>query len=159
MDSSYRETKKKGYDNMGPEMYDYRVTELRSSDSYRSVAGTTGRTLLLRDNTQETRLVHAVDDMDTVGLLVALSRPSCAAHTSAVLTALCWLQDFDLQRYLIRLLKWRRQDIVCAGLRGIQAHIKFIRNLITCVTIVPSVSQFIPAIRTCRRALSKYTLG
>jgi hypothetical protein len=44
-------------------------------------------------------------------------------------------------------------------LGSIQAHIKFIRNLIACVTIVQSVSQFIPAIRTCRRALSKYTLG
>jgi hypothetical protein len=90
IDSSYRETKKrKGYDNMGPEMYGYRVTELRSSESYRIVAGTTGRTLLLQDNPQETRLVHAADDMDTVGVLVAVSRSSRAAHTSAVLTALC----------------------------------------------------------------------
>jgi hypothetical protein len=48
---------------------------------------------------------------------------------------------------------------VCAGLRGIQAHIKFIRDLGTCVTIVPGVSQFIPAIRTCQHALGKYTLG
>jgi hypothetical protein len=31
--------------------------------------------------------------MDTVGVLVAVSRSSRAAHTSAVLTALCWLQD------------------------------------------------------------------
>jgi hypothetical protein len=55
----------------------------------------------------------------------------------------------------IRLLNWRRQDIVCAGLTGIQAQIKFIRNLITCLTVVPGVSQ----IRTCRLALSKHTLG
>jgi hypothetical protein len=27
MDSSYRETKKKGYDSVGPEMYGYRVVE------------------------------------------------------------------------------------------------------------------------------------
>jgi hypothetical protein len=65
------------------------VTELRSSHSYLIVAGTTGRTLLLQDNPQETRLVHAADDMDTVGVLVAISRSSCAAHTSVVLTALC----------------------------------------------------------------------
>jgi hypothetical protein len=49
--------------------------------------------------------------------------------------------------------------ISCARALGIQAHIKFIRNLISCVTIVPGVSHFIPEIRTCRRALSKYTLG
>jgi hypothetical protein len=73
MDSSYREMKK-GYDNIGPEMYDNRVMELRSSHSYRIVAGTTDRTLLLQDNPQETRLVHAVDDMDTVGVLVVVSR-------------------------------------------------------------------------------------
>jgi hypothetical protein len=32
-------------------------------------------------------------------------------------------------------------------------------NLNTCETIVPDVSQFIPAIRMCWRVLSKYTLG
>jgi hypothetical protein len=84
---------------MGPEMYGYRVTELRSLDSYRIVAGPTSRTLLLQDNPQETRLVHAVDDMDTVGVLIAVSRSSCVAHTSAVLTTLCWLQNFRLQRW------------------------------------------------------------
>jgi hypothetical protein len=83
------EIRTKGYDNMGPEIYGYRVTELRNSDSYRIVAGTTGRTLLSQDNSQATRLVHAVDDMDTVCVLVAVSRSSCAAHTAAVLTALC----------------------------------------------------------------------
>jgi hypothetical protein len=76
MDSSYRETKKKRYDIMGPEMCGYRATELRISDAYRIVAGTTGRTLLLQDNPQDTRLVHAVHDMDTVGVLVAVSRSS-----------------------------------------------------------------------------------
>jgi hypothetical protein len=74
---------------MGPEMYGYGFAELRSSDSCRIVAGTTGRTLLLQDNPQETRLVHAVDNMDTVGVLIAVSRSSCATHTSAVLTAFC----------------------------------------------------------------------
>jgi hypothetical protein len=83
------ERRKKGYDNMGLDMYGYRITELRSSDSYRIVALTTSRTLLLEDNPQETRLVDAVDDMDTVGVVIAVSRSSCAAHTSAVLTALC----------------------------------------------------------------------
>jgi hypothetical protein len=87
MDSSYRETKK-GYDNMGPEMYGYRVTEPRSSNLYRNVAVTTSRTLLLQDNPQETRIVHAVDDMDTVDVLVAVSRSSCSTYL-AVLTALC----------------------------------------------------------------------
>jgi hypothetical protein len=43
------------------------------------------------------RLVHTVDDMDTV-VLVAVSRLSCTAHISAVLTASRFLQDFDLQR-------------------------------------------------------------
>jgi hypothetical protein len=88
---------KKRYDNMGPEMYGYRVTELRISDSYSIVAGTTSRMLLLQDNAQETRLVNIVDDMDTVGVLLALSRSSYAAHTSAGLTALCLVQNFDLQ--------------------------------------------------------------
>jgi hypothetical protein len=87
MNSSDR--RKKGYDNMGPKMYGYRVTELRSSDSYGIVAETTDRTLLLQDNLQETRLLHAVDDMDTDGVLLAVSRSSSAAHTSAVLTTLC----------------------------------------------------------------------
>jgi hypothetical protein len=32
-------------------------------------------------------------------------------------------------------------------------------DLITCVTIVTGVSHFIPSIRTCWHALSKYTLG
>jgi hypothetical protein len=73
---------------MGPKMYGYRVTELRSSDLYRIIAGTTGRTLLLQDNPQETMLVHTVDDMDTIGILVAVSRSSCVGHTCAVLTAL-----------------------------------------------------------------------
>jgi hypothetical protein len=73
--------------------------QLRSSDSYRTVTRTTSRTLLLQDNPQETRLVHTVDYMDTVGVLVAVSRSSCAVHTSAVLTALCWPQDFELQRW------------------------------------------------------------
>jgi hypothetical protein len=84
---------------MDPEMYGYRVTELWSSDLYRTVAGTTGRTLLLQDNPQETRLIHTVDDVDTVGVLITVSRSSYAAHTSAVLTASHWLQDFDLQRW------------------------------------------------------------
>jgi hypothetical protein len=53
--------------------------------------------LLLRDNLQETRLVHAVDDMDTVDVLVAVSRLSCAAHISVVLIASRCLQDFDIQ--------------------------------------------------------------
>jgi hypothetical protein len=44
-------------------------------------------------------------------------------------------------------------------LGGIQAHIKFIWNLITCITIVPDVSKFIPAIRMCRCEMSKNTLG
>jgi hypothetical protein len=74
---------------VAPEMQAYRVTELRISDSYRIVAGTTGRTLLLQDNPQETRIVHAVDDMNRVDVLVAVSRSSRATHTSAVLTALC----------------------------------------------------------------------
>jgi hypothetical protein len=67
------------------------------------------------------------------------------------------ITDF-IRTYQIWLLNWRRQDIVRAGLRGIQAHIIFIRNLITCVKIVPGVLQFIPAIRMCQHALSKYTL-
>jgi hypothetical protein len=53
------------------------------------VAGSS--TLLLQNNPQDTRLVHAVDDMDTGGVIVVVSRSSRAAHTSAVLTALCWL--------------------------------------------------------------------
>jgi hypothetical protein len=77
------EGRKKGYDNIGPEMYGYRVTELRSLDSYSIVAGTTGRTLLLQDNQQETRL-----KMIWI-LLVALSRSSCVACTYADLTTLC----------------------------------------------------------------------
>jgi hypothetical protein len=83
------ERRKQGYDNMGPEMYGYRVIELRNSDLYSIVAGTTSRTLLLQGNSQETRLVHAVDDMDTVGVLIAVSRSACVVHTSAVLTTLC----------------------------------------------------------------------
>jgi hypothetical protein len=83
------ERRKKVYDKMGLKMYGYRITELQSLDLYRVVMGTTGRTLLLQDNLQETRLVHAADDMDTMGVLVAVSRSSCAAHTFAVLTALC----------------------------------------------------------------------
>jgi hypothetical protein len=84
MESSYRETRKKC---MTRWVRICIVAELQSLE-------VRIRTALL----QETRLVHAVDDMATVGLLVAVSRSSCVAHTSEVLTALCWLQDFDLQR-------------------------------------------------------------
>jgi hypothetical protein len=41
---------------------------------------------LFEDNPQETRPIQAVDDMDTVLILVSIS--SCVAHTSAVLAAL-----------------------------------------------------------------------
>jgi hypothetical protein len=68
------------------------------------------------------------------------------------------IKDF-IHTYQIRLLNWRWQDIVCTGLKGIQANIRFIQNLITCVTIVPGVMQFVPAIRTRQHALSKYMLG
>jgi hypothetical protein len=41
---------------------------------------------------------------------------------------------------------------------SVKLHYCVTCNLNTCVANVPSVSQFIPAIRTFRRALSKYTL-